>query len=107
MPKISNEKRDKIQEQILYFLFSIFPKQVFTVDVAREIARDEEFVKILMLELEKKELIIKIDKNSQGIKYEKRIRWRISNKAYEVYNNQQQKLIKGETKDIISKQESS
>lgn len=105
MPRISNEKRDKIQEQILYFLFSIFPKQVFTVDIAKEIARDEEFVKILMLELEKKEFVIKIDKNSQGIKYEKRIRWRISNKAYEVYNNQQQKPIKNETQNIMFKQE--
>jgi DNA-binding MarR family transcriptional regulator len=91
MPRISKEKIDKIQEQVLFFLYSIFPKQVFTVDIAREIARDEEFVKKLLGELEKKELVVKIDKNSEGIKYEKRLRWRISNGAYEIYAQHQKK----------------
>ena len=94
MPRISKEKRDKVQEQILYFLYSIFPKQVFTVDVAREIARDEEFIKNMMLELEKNDLVVKIDKNSEGAKYGRRLRWRISNKAYEIYNASQQNLVK-------------
>jgi hypothetical protein len=89
MPKLSIKKIEKIQEQIIFFMYSIFPKQVFTVDIAREIARDEEFTKKILFELEKKELIIKIDKNSEGITYEKRLRWRISNKAYEIYNAHQ------------------
>ena len=85
MPKISKEKIEKISEQILSYLFSIFPKQVFTSDIARELARDEEFIKNLLLDLQKKELVIKIDKNSLGYKYSRRLRWRISNKAYEIY----------------------
>ncbi|VVB80547.1 Uncharacterised protein [uncultured archaeon] len=89
MPKLSDKKIEKIQEQILYFLYSIFPKQIFTADIAREIARDEEFTKKMLQELEKKTLVIKIDKNSEGIKYEKRLRWRISNNAYEIYNAHQ------------------
>ena len=91
MPIISNIKREKIQEQILSFLFSIFPKQVFTVEIAQDLARDEEFVKTLLLELEKKELVIKINRNSEGIKYERRLRWRISNKAHEIYSELQKK----------------
>lgn len=91
MPKLSKEKQQKIQEQILYFLFSSFPKQVFTVEIAREIARDEEFVKSLLINMEKQELLVKIDKNLDGVKYERRSRWRISNKAYEVYNQHQLK----------------
>ncbi len=90
MPRLSKQKQEKIQEQILFFLFSCFPKQLFTVEIAKEIARDEEFTKKILLELESKELLVKIDKNPEGIKYEKRLRWRISNKAYEIYNSHQQ-----------------
>lgn len=89
MPKISDAKKEKIQEQILFHLFSIFPKQVFTVDVAKELARDEEFVKILLIEMEKKGLVVKIKKNPEGYEYKRRLRWRISNKAYELYSRMQ------------------
>ncbi len=89
MPTISKEKRERIQEQILHHLFTIFPKQIFTSDIARELARDEEFIKILLFELLKKQLVIKIDKNPQGIKYTRRIRWRLSNKTQQAYKNHQ------------------
>lgn len=90
MPSISKEKKEKIQEQLIYYLFTIFPKQIFTSDIAKELARDEEFVKKLLLELEPKGVLVKIDKNSQGIKYERRTRWRISNETYEIYSKHQQ-----------------
>jgi len=89
MPKISNEKKEKIAEQILSYLYFIFPKQVFTSDIAKELARDEEFMKDLLKDLEKKDLVKKIDKNSQGFKYSRRLRWRISNKVYKIYKNHQ------------------
>lgn len=89
MPKISKEKKDKIKEQIVFYLYSIFPKQIFTADIAKELARDEEFVKDLLVELEKRELVVKIKKNSEGIDYTRRLRWRISNKAYDIYQKSQ------------------
>lgn len=89
MPSISKEKKEKIQEQLIYYLFTIFPKQIFTSDIAKELARDEEFVKKLLLELESKSILVRIDKNSQGIKYERRARWRISNETYEIYSKHQ------------------
>jgi len=89
MPQISKQKREKIQEQIIFYLYSIFPKQVFTADIAKELARDEEFIKILLFELEKKQLVIKINKNPKGIIYSRRLRWRISNKAHEIYSEHQ------------------
>jgi len=89
MPKISQEKKDKISEQSLFHLYTIFPRQIYTAEIAKEMARDEEFMKLLMLELEKKELVIRVDKNSSGIKYSRRIRWRLSNKAHEAYQAQQ------------------
>lgn len=91
MPRISQQKIEKIQEQIIFYLYSMFPKQKFTAEIARELARDEEFVKTLLIELEKKTLIIKIDKNKKGIKYLKRLKWRISNKIYSTYKNYQKK----------------
>ena len=90
MPMISDEKIEKISEQILLCLFSVFPRQIFTVDVARELARDEEFIKRLLLDLEKKGLVLRIDRSSKGIRYARRMRWRISNKAYDVYKRAQE-----------------
>ena len=89
MPKISELKKQKISEQILYYLFSSFPKQLFTVEIAREIARDEEFTKKILLLLESKELVVKVSKNSEGDTYSRRLRWRLSNKAHEIYSKHQ------------------
>jgi predicted transcriptional regulator len=83
--RISKEKRDKISEQILSFLFHTHPNAKFTVDIARELARDEEFTKSLMLDLRKKNLVNDIRKNPEGIDYSRRIRWRLSNQAYSAY----------------------
>jgi predicted transcriptional regulator with HTH domain len=89
MPIISEEKKEKIYEQILHYLYSSFPKQIFTSEVAKELARDEEFIKTMLKELEKRELVIKISKNTKGYQYSRRLRWRISNKAYEIYKSHQ------------------
>jgi hypothetical protein len=89
MPKISKQKKDKISEQILHFLFSISPESKFTSEISNEIARDEEFTKSLLQELETKKLIALINKNPQGTSYAKRQRWRLSNEAYEVYKKHQ------------------
>ena len=87
--KISDEKKEKISEQILAYLFSINPKPEFTVTIAKEIIRDEEFTKKLLLDLKKKGFIIEIKKNPKGINYLKRSRWRLSDKVYELYNQKQ------------------
>ncbi len=89
MPIISKSKKDKIAEQILHYLFSISPESSFTVQIARETARDEEFTKSLLKDLESKKLVISINKNSSGKPYSKRIRWRISNEAYNIYKKHQ------------------
>ena len=83
--KISKEKRDKISEQILAELYSEFPNSLFTAQVARNLARDEEFIKKLLKELWQKNLVVAIKKNSKGVTFSKRIKWRISNKAYSAY----------------------
>jgi len=90
MPIISKEKKDKISEQILHYLFAVSPDSKFTSDIAREIARDEEFTKALLKELDKKKLVVEINLNKKGIEYLKRQRWRLSNSAFEIYKRHQQ-----------------
>ena len=89
MPPISSEKRSKIKEQILFYLYQIFPKQVFTAEIARETARDEEFIKVLLGEMFKDNLVVKINKNPKGVKYLIRLRWRLSSQAHEAYSKHQ------------------
>ena len=84
--KLSQEKRDKIAEQILSYLYHEFPNLRFTAQIAREMARDEEFIKAMLLELRNKGLVVAVKKNPKGVFYSRRIRWRLSNKAQEAYS---------------------
>lgn len=83
--KISQEKRKKISEHILTFLYSNIPKPFFTSVIAKEIARDEEFVKKILLELKNKNLVAEVKKNPQGKPYKRRSRWKLSDAAYSAY----------------------
>lgn len=87
--RISEKKREKISEQILAFLYSISPRPVFTFNIAQEIARDEEFVKQLLSKLRSQNLVIEIRKNSKGIPYMRRARWKLSDLAYKAYKKHQ------------------
>lgn len=91
MTRISEENIKKIKEAILSVLFHSNPKAIFGAEVAREIVRDEEFVKKLLVQLEKENLITSIRKNNNGCDYSRRIRWRLTSKAYSAYKeiNQQ------------------
>jgi DNA-binding IscR family transcriptional regulator len=87
--RISKQKEEKISEQILLFLFSQSPKAIFTAHIAQELARDEEFVKKLLIELEKKGLATQVKKNNDGVDYSRRMRWQLSGKAYDAYKKLQ------------------
>lgn len=89
MPTISPKKKDKIAEQILHYLFSISPSSAYTSVIANEIARDEEFTKFLLQNLKEKNLVVEINKNTRGITYARRQRWRLSERAYSVYKQHQ------------------
>tara|TARA_Y100000310_G_scaffold224923_1_gene226802 strand:- start:323 stop:598 length:276 start_codon:yes stop_codon:yes gene_type:complete len=84
--RLSQKKIDKIKEQILSHLYHTFPTQQFTAHIAQEIARDEEFIKRLLLELKQKNLVTSIKKNSKGIDFTRRIKWQLSPQAYNAYN---------------------
>lgn len=89
MPKISQQKKDKIQEQILLHLFDKSPQPLFTSQIAQEIARDEEFTKNLLQNLKEKFLVTEVNKNPKGKQYVKRQRWRLSNQTFNIYSKHQ------------------
>ena len=89
MPRISQQKRDKVSEQILNHLFEISPESAFTADIAKELARDEEFIKNILSTLKNKALVVEINKNRNGVTYLKRQRWRLSNSVYDIYKKHQ------------------
>lgn len=87
--RLSKEKKDKISEQILSYLYHSFPKEPFTAEIAREIVRDEEFVKRILFELKEKDLIQIIRKNKKGLAFSRRLKWRLTNKVYDIYHSKQ------------------
>jgi hypothetical protein len=87
--RLSEIKKNKIIEQILSYLYNTFPNEPYTAEIAREIARDEEFVKRILLELKDKGFIVSIKKNSNGVAFSRRLRWRLSNKVYDIYKSKQ------------------
>jgi len=87
--RISNIKKEKICDQILSVLYTFYPKPVFTFTIAQEIARDEEFVKKLLLDLKKKSLVLEIKKSPSGRGYLRRTRWKLDNRAYSFYKSKQ------------------
>lgn len=87
--KISKEKKDRIAEQVLLFLYHSFPKEPFTAEIAREIIRDEEFIKKILFELKEKNFIISVRKNKKGEPFSRRLKWRLTNQVYDIYRSKQ------------------
>jgi hypothetical protein len=85
MPQISSKKEEKIKENILSILFQNSPRALFTAHISQELARDEEYIKKLLEDLENKKLLVSVKKNPDGLEYKKRIRWGLSEKAYTTY----------------------
>ncbi len=87
--RLSQTKKNRIIEQIILFLYHSFPREPFTAQVAREIARDEEYVKRILFELKEKGITVSIMKNNKGEPFSRRLKWRLSSKAYEIYKSKQ------------------
>mgnify|MGYP001611996651 CR=1 FL=1 len=85
MVKLSAATINRIKSNVLSLLYERFPQSLFTAEIAKLEARDEEFIKALMFDLKDKNLVIAIKKNPQGDFYSRRIRWRLSNQAYTAY----------------------
>ena len=87
--RLSESKKERISEQILSFLYHSFPAQPFTAEIARDLARDEEFIKRLLFDLKEKGLVTPIRKNAKGDIFTRRLKWRLAQKVYDVYKSQE------------------
>ena len=87
MSKLSKDKKEQIMSHITSILYEHFPEPLFTAQISRLQARDEEFVKALMLELEKRGIVKAIRKNPKGTHYIRRVRWTLTPKAHDAYSN--------------------
>ena len=83
MSKVSDRKKDKIKEDILRVLYEKSPMAISTFSVADEIVRDNEFVLVLLKEMEKIGLVKGL-KSKSAVK-RKRVKWRLSDKAFSSY----------------------
>ena len=82
MSRISDDKAQKIKESILSYLFEEYPKMRYTFEVAEFLIRDDEFILRLLLELNKKKLVNKIEE-STGSKV--RRKWGMGKDVYVKY----------------------
>lgn len=89
MSRISKEKEEKIMADIVATLYQHSPRFLFTVNIARPLARDEEFIKRLLINLKSKKLIVEIKKNPKGVMYKRRSRWKLSDETYLKYKQHQ------------------
>ena len=100
MPHIASKTKDRISEQILAHLYTKAPEPQYTSSIAQELARDEEFIKSLLLSLEKQKLVIKITKNAAGYDFVRRQRWRLSNNAFDAYKRIQSPKLTYPERDL-------
>lgn len=82
MSKISQDKLDRIKENILQYLFEESPRSLFTYEIAEGQARDKEFTLKLMLELEAKKLVRQTKKD-----FNRKRKWTLTDEAYSAYKD--------------------
>lgn len=87
MSKLSQDKINKIKEEIISLLYNNNLKPMFTNEIANHLIRDEEFIKRILLELKKEHIIKEVIKSQKGTIYRRWRRWALSQKTYDAYNN--------------------
>lgn len=81
MASLSPKTKQLLKDDIVSVLFEKAPVGLFANEIALDLRRDNEFVKGLLLELEKVGVVERVEKSFSGRKYRKRIRWRIPPKV--------------------------
>ena len=84
MSKISEDKEKRIKEEVLRLLYEKYPKMLYTLEVANELIRDDEFILRLMKELNKNNLINNLEEN-KGKKIKRK--WGLNKDIYQEYKN--------------------
>ena len=86
MSKISNNTINLLKDDIISILYEKQLKPLLTIEIARELRRDKEFTKKLLVELKEKGILNEIKKNNKGKDYTKRSKWLIKPDIINKYN---------------------
>jgi len=82
MSKVSNEKKEKIKEEILRIVYENYPSFLYTFQIADNIIRDDEFILSLLNELKNKNLVHCIQE-TKGFNIKRK--WGLKREVYEKY----------------------
>lgn len=82
MSKISQEKIEKLKEEVLRVLYENYPEFKYTYQVSDSLLRDDGFILGLLKDLEKMRLIAQIEE-SKGKNIKRK--WGLTKLAYEKY----------------------
>ena len=78
MSKLSEKTIKNIKEQLINIIFENSPKSLYTNELASLLARDEEFIKRLLLEFKDQGLVEPVTKNHKGKNLISRRRWKLT-----------------------------
>ena len=86
MVKLSSNTVNLLKDDIISILYENNLNPLLTMEIAKELRRDKEFTKRLLIELKEKGVIDQIKKNNKGKDYIKRSRWIINPEVLNNYN---------------------
>ena len=76
MSRISKKNFERIASDAVSALYSSYPVPLTTRAIAREVARDNEFIKRVLVFLESRKLVVRVKKD-----YERWVKWKLSRAA--------------------------
>ena len=85
MVRLSQDKIKLLKDDILSILYESKFQPLFTNQIATDLRRDNEFTKLLLLELEKEGVVERVKKNKLGKAYLSRIKWMIPLSVRQAY----------------------
>lgn len=91
MVGLSQKKREALMNEINSVLYYEAPiNGMFTKQIADKLIRDKEFIKNLLLEMEKRGWVEKVKKNKRNYNYMSRRRWVLSDDVRRIFDNKSQ-----------------
>lgn len=90
MVKISEKNIKLLQDDILSILYDQPLRPMFTNEIAKELRRDNEFTKKILLDLKEKGVVEVVKKSSKGYDYITHMKWRITPKFLNIFDERNQ-----------------
>jgi predicted transcriptional regulator len=86
MSKLSQKTFDRVCENILSVLYERYPIPVSALELSEELARDNEFVSRVLVYLQGRKLVERVETGKSGEPYEKWVKWKLSKNVKNSYD---------------------